>query len=108
MILRLEVLVMSQVFRRARRDSNSYESFLWGPTVSTQATRVRTNLRLPNSRLSGAELRSRRSQGMFLLPPLDLLHDRLPDEIADPIVVVVGIDNPHEVLVVTAFDPTGY
>ncbi len=44
---------------------------------------------------------------MLLLPAIDFLEHRLPDEVANSIEVVVSVDDPDEILVVTAFDPTG-
>lgn len=44
---------------------------------------------------------------MVLLPSVDLLEDRLSDEVPETVEVVVGVDNPDHVLVVTPLDPGG-
>ena len=44
---------------------------------------------------------------MVLLPPVDLLEDRLSDEVPQSVVVVVSVDDVDHVLVVAALDPSG-
>ncbi len=44
---------------------------------------------------------------MLFLPAINLLQHRLADEVTDSVEVVVPVDDPHEVLVVAPFDPTG-
>lgn len=61
--------------------------------------------------LKGIELsvsaRTGRPERMVLLPPIDLLEDRLPDEVSEPIEVIVRVDDAHEIVVVAAFNPPG-
>ena len=49
----------------------------------------------------------RRSEGVILLPPINLLEDGLPHEVADSVEVVVAIDDPDEIIVVASLDPPG-
>jgi len=42
---------------------------------------------------------------MFLPPPVNLLEHRLPDEVPDPVVVVVRIDDPIHILVAPRLEP---
>jgi hypothetical protein len=42
---------------------------------------------------------------MLLLPSINLLEDRLPHEVSDPVEVIIPVDNTHQVIVVTPLDP---
>jgi hypothetical protein len=42
---------------------------------------------------------------VFLLPSIDLLEDGLPNEVPDPVEVIIAVDDTHEVIVVASLDP---
>ena len=44
---------------------------------------------------------------MILLPSINLLEDRFPHEVADPVEVVIAINDSNEVVVVPSLDSAG-
>jgi hypothetical protein len=46
------------------------------------------------------------SHWMVFLPAIYLLYNRLADEIPETVVMVISVDDAHEVLVVSSLDPT--
>lgn len=43
---------------------------------------------------------------MLPLPAVNFLQHGFADEVTDPVEVVVAVDDPNEILVVTPFDPS--
>jgi hypothetical protein len=59
------------------------------------------------TRRASSRAGSGRSERVFLLPSINLLEHSFPYEITDSVEVVVAVDHPHEVVIVTPLDSTG-